>query len=83
MKKVSHAERTRLMEEDPQGAKMVEDHVSKMLGFTVIFQQLAAFQKPLVFHNGLLDLMLIYKEVSTSNYSILEIVVKKFVSLFM
>lgn len=62
VKKVSADERTRLQGQDPEGEVLVKDHVDKMLGFTVVFRHLAQLQKPLIFHNGLLDLMLIYKE---------------------
>ncbi|XP_068232790.1 pre-piRNA 3'-exonuclease trimmer-like isoform X2 [Palaemon carinicauda] len=62
IKKVSVEERATYVEKDPDGNTMVKDHIAKLRGFTVIFQQLAKYRKPLIFHNGLLDLMLVYKE---------------------
>lgn len=62
IKKVSADERATLLEQDPNGEIMVKDHIAELLGFTIIFQHLAKHQKPLIFHNGLLDLMLVYKE---------------------
>ncbi|XP_071531666.1 pre-piRNA 3'-exonuclease trimmer-like isoform X2 [Panulirus ornatus] len=62
IQKVSALERTRLQAEDPEGIEYVETNVRKMLGFTTIFHYLTELQKPLVLHNSLLDLMLIYKQ---------------------
>ncbi|XP_042214075.1 poly(A)-specific ribonuclease PNLDC1-like [Homarus americanus] len=62
IKKVSADERTRLEAQDPQSVDFVEGIVSRMQGFTTVFQYLAQHQKPIVFHNSLLDLLLIYKQ---------------------
>lgn len=66
IQKVSASERTRLQAEDPEGVEFAETIVRNMLGFTTIFHYLTELQKPLVLHNCLLDLMLIYKQVCDS-----------------
>ncbi|XP_045599149.2 pre-piRNA 3'-exonuclease trimmer [Procambarus clarkii] len=63
IQKVSALERARLEAQDPEGKEFVETVVRSMLGFTSVFRCLADHQKPLVLHNCLLDLMLIYKQL--------------------
>ncbi|KAK8723458.1 hypothetical protein OTU49_011720 [Cherax quadricarinatus] len=62
VQKVSSCERERLEAKDPEGTEFIDSIVTNMLGFTTIFRCLADHHKPLVLHNCLLDLMLIYKQ---------------------
>lgn len=62
VKKVSSCEREKLEVEDPDRAQLVEQIIQRNMGFTRLFQHLVHLRKPVVLHNCLLDLMLIYKQ---------------------
>ncbi|XP_045122317.1 LOW QUALITY PROTEIN: pre-piRNA 3'-exonuclease trimmer-like [Portunus trituberculatus] len=62
VKKVSNNERARLEEEDPNRTQLIDGIIERNKGFTSLFQVLVELQKPVVVHNGLLDLLLIYKQ---------------------
>ncbi|XP_042893459.1 pre-piRNA 3'-exonuclease trimmer-like [Penaeus japonicus] len=62
IQKVTGDNRQKLELQDVDGQKLVECFVDRMLGFTKIFRYLVDTQKPVVLHNCLLDLMLIYKQ---------------------
>ncbi|XP_027208693.2 poly(A)-specific ribonuclease PNLDC1 isoform X2 [Penaeus vannamei] len=62
IQKVTEDSRQKLEMQDPGGKKLMEYFVDRMLGFTKIFRYLVDTQKPIVLHNCLLDLMLLYKQ---------------------
>ncbi|KAK8378113.1 hypothetical protein O3P69_018821 [Scylla paramamosain] len=62
VEKVSSSERARLEAEDPSRSQLIEAIIERNKGFTSLFQLLVQLNKPVVLHNGLLDLLLIYKQ---------------------
>ncbi|KAK7080620.1 hypothetical protein SK128_019042, partial [Halocaridina rubra] len=62
IKKMKPQERTKLQKEDPGFRNSIKKYIDSLLGFTLVFQEMAKHHKPLIFHNGLIDLMLLYKE---------------------
>lgn len=63
VKKVSSSERASLEAEDPDRTHLVETIIQRNMGFTSLFHYMVQLKKPIVLHNCLLDLMLIYKQV--------------------
>ncbi|CAL4130463.1 unnamed protein product, partial [Meganyctiphanes norvegica] len=60
--KVKQEERKDLESKDPKYEKFIETCVDKMFGFSSIFHCLVEHRKPLILHNCLLDLILMYKQ---------------------
>lgn len=62
VRSVSSDERERLDTEDPGRTQLVSALVERNAGFTRLFRHLVELRKPIVLHNCILDLMLMYKQ---------------------
>lgn len=62
VKKISHIQR-KALEENKEKHKTLEENVmDSLLGFSRLFKLLVELQKPIVGHNILLDLMIMYNQ---------------------
>ncbi|XP_076029593.1 pre-piRNA 3'-exonuclease trimmer-like [Oratosquilla oratoria] len=62
IEKVSPGKRQHIDSQDPSCEGLVNDYIDKILGFTHVFRYLLKCQKPIVLHNPMLDLILMYKQ---------------------
>lgn len=63
VRQVSSSEKESLEAEDPGRRKLVDLLVERNAGFTRLFRHIVELRKPIVLHNCVLDLVLLYKQV--------------------